>query len=161
MAGERIQRFRTVTAEKRICYAGKWVNIGDEITVPAWLAGCFLLEGTPAKDVECYPCTGDRYIDTVVLPAGEPVTIEVPNIEGCGAPAKVDFLPCVSGCFFVAYNGPVVLPTANIEGGVSPEMNPTCAKLCESGEPAVTEISIVSPEAGFVQLIYTGQCQNC
>lgn len=172
MAKERIQRFITLTAEKRVCMDGrdKWVEIGDEITVPKWMAGCFLLDGTPAKDIECYPSacsneygasTVDMYRDLIVLPAGTPVTVAVPNVEGCGSPAMVQFVPCGLECIFVEYNGPIALPTANIEGGISPDMNPIKRQLCESGEEPITEISIVSPDAGFVQLIYTGQCQDC
>lgn len=153
----RVNRFLTVTAEKRTCYAGRWVEIGQEVTVPAWLASCFLKEGKAPKSVECYPCKGDLYTDTVALKANEATTIQVPDIEGCGRPANVDFKSCVA-CFFAEFNGPVAMPDANLEGGISPVMNPTCQKLCETGKEAVTEISIVSPTDGFVQLIYTGQC---
>ena len=173
MARERVNRFITVTAEKRVCWSGSptgWVEIGQEITVPAWMAGCFLNVGEAGKKVECYPspCVDDfgaatvnMYRDLVVLPAGEPVTIEVPNIEGCGSPSMVQFVPCGTSCIFVEYNAPVVLPTANIEGGISPDMNPIKRQLCQSGEEPITEISMVSPDAGFVQLIYTGQCVDC
>lgn len=173
MAQPRINRFITVTAEKRVCWSGApkgVVEIGEQITVPAWMAGCFLLAGEADQKAECYPnpCVNDNgaatvnmYRDLVVLPAGEPVTIAVPSIEGCGSPAMVQFVPCGTSCVFVEYNAPVVLPTGNIKGGTSPDMNPIQRQLCQPGEPVITEISMVSPDAGFVQLIYTGQCTDC
>lgn len=166
---ERYQRFTTVTVERRACYAGRWYEVGEEVTVPTWMASCFLNEGTAAKSVDCYPmpCSNEHgastvgmYRDLIVLPAGEPVTVQVPNVEGCGSPAMVQFIPCGTECIFVEYNAPVELPAANIEGGISPDMNPIKRQLCEPGELPITEISIVSPDDAFVQLIYTGQC-NC
>ena len=170
MAKDRYQRFTTVTAEKRVRWCGEWIEVGQEVTVPTWMASCFLLEGVAAKDIDCYPsaCTNqygaatvDMYRDLIVLPAGEPVTVAVPDVDGCGRPAMVQFVPCGTECIFVEYNAPIALPTASIEGGISPDMNPIKRQLCPQGEDPITELSIVSPTDGFVQLIYTGQCADC